>query len=374
MQCIGIDGRFASGVGGLGTFTRGIVRALLQRSDPWNITLFVNSRSNEWLSDFSNSPRLSIVLAPFPHYSLSEQCRFPSIIKASGCDLFFSPHFIAPLFCPVPTIVTVHDLILHHYPNEAGLLRRLAYRFLFASSLRAATAIVTVSESTKRDLLKRHPDSERKLTVSYPGIDEGLVRATENDISRVRQHYHLEKPFLLYVGNCKEHKNVPMLIEAFKQASLPNTDLVLVCGGKECESLVLPEGVRKISEVRGEEFSAFYSAALALVTASLDEGFGLPMVEAMACGTPVLATTCGSIPEICGEHALLVEPITQALSAGIQRIATDPIFRSASALQAASQWVRKYDWNASAATLAALFSKHLSTCPTSAPPLHSPSI
>ncbi len=359
MQSVGIDCRFASGLGGLGTYTRGIVRALLQRDDPWNITLFVASGSKEWLSEFKNNPRLSIVNALFPHYSLSEQFCFPSVIRRSGCDLFYSPHFITPFFCCVPSIVTVHDLILHRYPNEAGFFKRFAYRALFSSSLQRAQVIVTVSETTKRDLLQLYPQHQKKVIVSYPGLDEGLQRANDGDIARIRQRYSLQNPFLLYVGNCKEHKNVPMLIEAFMKANLQGIDLVLVCSGRECASLVLPEGVRRISDVQGEEFSALYSAALALVTASLDEGFGLPMVEAMACGTPVLATTCGSIPEICGEHALLITPTIDSLGAGIRRIATDPELRSSARRDLASKWAKRYDWNQSADILSSQFAKIL---------------
>lgn len=359
MHSIGIDCRFASGVGGLGTYTRGIVRALLERNDPWSMTLFVRSRDDSWLKTLPHSSKTFITEAPFSHYSFSEQFRFPAIIRDSGCDLFYSPHFIVPLSCPVPSVLTVHDLILHHFPNESGILKRLAYRFIFDRAVRSASAIVTVSESTKRELLQHYPETARNVTVSYPGIDAVMKRANDDEIRRIRQHYQFTKPFLLYVGNCKQHKNVPMLIEAFKQARLSNVDLVLVCGGKECSSLILPDGVRRILDVQESDFAPLYSAALGFVTATLAEGFGLPPVEAMACGTPVLATNRGSISEVCGEHATLVSPTVEALASGMKSIVTDVECKTAARLQAASEWAKRYDWTTSAARLATLLHEQL---------------
>ncbi len=351
MNSIGIDCRFASGNGGLGTFTRSLVSALLRRDGSSPFVLFVRSRTEVWLQDLPKIRALRILEAPYEQFSLAEQTRFPARIRSSGCSLLYSPSFNVPLFCPVPFIATVHDLILHRFPNEAGFIRRLAYRLVFGRTVKRARSIIAVSETTKADLVRRYPSCRGKVTVSYPGVSNIFVPASESAVDAVRSKYGLQKPFLLYVGNCKQHKNVPLLLESYRKANLGDIELVLVCGGKECNSLSSYEGVKRISDIETRDFPALYSAALGLVTATLDEGFGLPMVEAMACGCPVLATTCGSIPEVCGEHALLVEPTVAALSVGMQRIVNDLALRSEDRLIAARAWVLRYDWNMTADVL-----------------------
>lgn len=359
MQCVGIDCRFATTLGGLGTYTRSIVHALLQRNDPWKTVLFVRSRNESWLALLPVHENIILCEAPFAQYSFSEQCRFPFLIRASGCDLFYSPSFNVPIFCPVPFVATIHDLILHRHPNQAGFLKRLAYRFIFGRTVRRARSLIAVSEKTKHDLLDFYPHLGDKITVSYPGVGAEFKKASDGSMQTIREKVQLKKPFLLYVGNCKEHKNVPMLLAAFDRAKISGTDLILVCGGKECEQLSLQENVRRIDSVETEDFSALYSAALGFVTATLDEGFGLPMVEAMACECPVLATRCGSIPEVCGDHALLVPPTVNSLSAGMRKIVSDPTLRSPERLDAAALWAKRYDWKTSAERVASLFLREL---------------
>ncbi len=370
MRRVGIDCRFAAAHGGLGTYTRSIVAALFRRNDSLSYVLFVRSMHEDWLHELPKREGVAIIEAPFRQYSVAEQIKFPSLIRHSGSDLLYSPSFNVPLFCPVPFIATVHDLILHRYPNEAGFLKRIAYRFVFGRTVKRASSLIVVSESTKKDLIQSYPSCSQKIEVSYPGVSEIFIPASKEAINSLRLKYGLHKPFLLYVGNCKQHKNVPTLIEAFTKARLQNVDLLLVSGGKECSSLALPAGVRTLSDIDTADFPALYGAALGLVTATRAEGFGLPMVEAMACGCPVLATTCGSIPEICGSHALLVPPAVDALADGMSRIVNDLELRNPSKLAAAREWVKRYDWRKSAEAIASLFLP----CPPSAPPLHSSSI
>ena len=356
---IGIDCRFAAGHTGLGTYTREMVKALLRREDPWSYVLFVSSESEPWVSECALNERVSFQVTPFAHYSFGEQWQLPILIRDAGCDLYYSPHFNVPILCTTPFLCTVHDLILHRYPNQASFLKRLAYRFTFGRAVRNARAIVAVSETTRQDLLHQYPGASEKTRVISPGVSSVLRRVSEERMQSVQSKYGLQKPFLLYVGNCKQHKNVPILLRAFEQADLGSIELVLVSSGRECDAMRLPEHVRRISGVDEHDFPDLYSAALACVTATLYEGFGLPMVEAMACGCPVLATNCGSIPEVCASHALLVEPTVAALAEGMRRIASDSEFRNAERLEAACAFVKKYDWLSSAEQLAGIFAHQL---------------
>lgn len=356
MRHVGIDCRFAGERAGLGTYTRGIVHALLSREDGLAYTLFVRSANEPWIASLPKHPSLTITEAPFRHYSFGEQWSFPSLLRRSGCDLLFFPHFNAPLLCPVPFCITVHDLILHRYPNEAGFLKRLAYRFILASSLRRARCVFAVSEYTKNDVVRFYPYVVGKISVASPGIDPVFFDPVNAVAVRaLRERYGLQRPFLLYIGNCKQHKNVPMLLEAFLMAAIAGTDLVLLCSGKQCDALLTSDAVKRIS-VDDSELQTLLAASSGLVTATFDEGFGLPMVEAMACGVPVLATRCGAIPEVCGEHALLVEPTVPALASGMRSLVHDRMFTDASRLDSARAWVRQYDWKQTATVVAAVFS------------------
>lgn len=361
MQSVGIDCRFASAHAGLGTYTRSMVHALLRRNDPWLYTLFVQSLDEEWLRSLPQSKRCTVKVAPYKPYSFAEQFRFPGLIRAAGCDLFYAPHFNVPLFVRTPFICTVQDLILHRYPNNVGLLKQCAYRCVLGSSVRRARKIVAISRSTADDLHRWYQATSAKTAVISPGVDPLFQRADEKQIAALRQTYKLGRPFLLYVGNCKQHKNVPMLLEAFRHLQVPEIDLVLLSSGKECDGFVLPPHVRRIAAIAESDFPALYSSAAGCVTASLAEGFGLPMAEAMACGCPVLATRCGSLPEVTGDHAVLVEPTVDALAAGMRRLLTDPALRSVERVEAARRWVLRYDWDASAAALASMFSDQLSS-------------
>lgn len=360
MALIGIDCRFGGAYGGLGTYTRELVTALVARKDDWSYVLFVSDRRLEWLKPFQSSPRVRIVEAGFPHYSVAEQLEFPNLIQDAEADLLFFPHFNVPLSCPVPFVCTVHDLILHRFPNESGWLRRLAYRFVLRQALSRARAVCTVSDFTKSDIRSVYGAVfDHKLNVVYPGISPNFVRQSEELQQAFRMKYGLEHPFLLYIGNCKEHKNVGVLVDAYERSGLQGIDLVLLTGGRESAHLRRVKGLRVLSGLADQELPVLMSAALACVTATLLEGFCLPLVEAMACRTPALGTWAGPIPEVCGTHALFVEPTVSGVSEGLRSISMDQSYRSASRLGGAEAWAKAFTWERTAKETASLLSKHL---------------
>ncbi len=364
MPIVGIDCRFGSALAGLGTFTRNLTTELLQRKDGWSYVLFVKSVREEWLSPLLQLG-VDIREAPFAHYSFREQADFPNLIQDAGCDLFHSPHFNVPFFCPIPFTCTVHDLILHRFPNEATLMKRLAYRFVIGSALRNAKHVFAVSESTKADIASFYGSGVRaKTSVTYPGASAAFRPQSKDIQSEVRKRYGLEKPFLLYVGNCKQHKNVRMLIDAFTQAGLPGVELVCVAGGIECAHIGRHKDVRFIPTVPPEDLPALYSAALGCVTATLMEGFCLPLVEAMACRTSVLATNVGPIPEVCGEHALLSEPTVTRFSDAMRTLVLDPSVRFPEKLSSAEKWAARFSWNLTASATAHEFRSILERLPS----------
>jgi glycosyltransferase involved in cell wall biosynthesis len=322
---IGIDCRFAAGQTGLGRYTRGIVTALLARSDPVDYTLFVAALPEPWLQKLQEHfPCTKLRLACFPHYSVAEQLRFPVLLRGSGIEVYFAPHFNVPLLCPVPFVATIHDLILHRFPGGASTLRRVAYRLQMRTTVSRASALLVPSTFTALELGGRYGTSaHRKTTVVGEGVHAHFRPVPPEGIAAVRRRYRLERPFLLYIGSAKLHKNFSLLLEAYREAALHDCDLVLVTADPGEPSL--PTGVRCVADVPDEDLPALLSAAECFVTASLYEGFCLPIAEALACGCPVIASKRAAIPETAAGHATLVEPTVEAFAAALQNPPKRPV-------------------------------------------------
>jgi len=317
MFIVGIDCRFAGGNSGLGRYTRELVFSLLQRQDQIRYVLFVQSAGEAWLQGITHA---RIVPFAAPHYSVREQLLFPRVIKKAGINLLLVPHFNVALFCPVPFVVTIHDLILHRHPGGVSLFKQVAYRFLMRHAVSASSAIISVSDFTKKELATVYGAHVlQKIVTVYEGVSETFHRRPMNEQRDVRLVHKLPDRFFLYVGSNKEHKQVPLLLEAFAKASPHGRSLVLVTCGAESEAWGKQLGVQVLRHVSDTDLPALYSSAEAFVTASVYEGFGLPIVEAEACTCPVIAFRCTSIPEVASPTALLLEPSADALAEALSR-------------------------------------------------------
>ncbi len=295
-----------------------MVSRLLLRRDEWSYVLFVGKGDPSWIG---GSPKADTRVVPIDvdHYTLAEQTLLPDIYRREKIDLLFVPHFNIPYFCPVPAVVTIHDLILHRYPNQASLLRRLAYRTLMYRAVHAARRIIAVSHFTADEVAQVYGSSvKRKTRVVHEGVSSEFTPVTPAEAKPVLDRYGLARPYFLYVGNAKEHKNVPMLLSAYESSGRSDMDLVLVTGGRETKDLLLPPGARLLPFVAEKDLPALYSAATACVTASLYEGFGLPLFEAAACGCPVIGTRSGALPEIAPLGSLIIDPSPAAFAAALR--------------------------------------------------------
>lgn len=359
MKCVAVDCRFASVPAGLGTVTRELTLSLTERSDPWNFVLIVRSQQERWLKPLKSSERIRIVECAAPHYSFAEQWELPRLLRAHHADLLFVPHFNAPFFCPVPFVATIHDLILHRYPGDAPFLKRLAYRLLMRAAVRNAKAILAPSHLTACDITSIYRGGiEKKIRVAHLGVSKEFSPKSVHEQEAVRKKCGLPQKYLLYVSGTKVHKNVPVLLEAFRKAK-PQSALVLLTGGSDDLGSRLQEREILLPVVDQHDLPALYSAAHAAVTATLYEGFGLPMLEAMACGCPVLATNVGSIPEVAGGGgALLVEPTVDAVAAGIRALASmDRMALS----KRGQEWAAQFTWEKTAKQVAEMFTEVLAS-------------
>lgn len=226
-------------------------------------------------------------------------------------DVLFVPAHTLPIVLKpgLKTVVTVHDLGSEFLPKTHQLKQRLYLSFMQKAQLRGATHLIAVSYATKDDLVKRIGINSKKITVIYEGYDKELFKPVKNDL--------LPKTYYLFVGTVQPRKNLERLIRAFKLSDLSNLSHLVIVGSKgwlSDEIYKLPKklGIEKkvkfLGYVPDENMPALYSGAIALIYPSLFEGFGLPILEAQACGCPVITSNISSMPEVAGKGAILVDP------------------------------------------------------------------
>jgi len=294
------------------------------------------------------------------NYSLAEQVRIPFALRREGVTLFHAPHYVLPPLVPCRAVVTIHDCIHLMFPQY--LPSRLALTYARASitlASRRATRVLTVSESSKRDILRFVDVAADKIDVIYNAYDERFgVEPREEEVIRVRERYQLHDEFVLYAGNVKPHKNLERLIEAFnlvRKHGLEHLKLVLI--GDEISKYAalrravhrhqLHKYVRFLGYLPEETLAVMYRLAGVFVFPSLYEGFGLPPLEAMASGTPVVTSNVSSLPEVAGGAALLVDPYDpQAIADGIARVLCDETLRRDLRAKGLAR-ARQFSWEAS---------------------------
>jgi glycosyltransferase involved in cell wall biosynthesis len=241
--------------------------------------------------------------------------------------LFFSPGYNAPVTAPCPFVFTLHDLHHLRVPEDSSVAKRAYYRHIIRPACQRAAFVLTVSEFSKQEIMEWSGVREDKVVNVRNGVGPPFVReGTKHDPGY---------PYLLYVGSTRPNKNLPRLLTAFAISKVLN-EVRLILAGRYClsiESEIERLGLQgKVTARRcdsDEELASLYRGARALVFPSLYEGFGLPVLEAMACGTPVLASNVTAVPEVAGDAALLVDPTdVRAIAEGIERIVQDEELRS----------------------------------------------
>jgi glycosyltransferase involved in cell wall biosynthesis len=288
-----------------------------------------------------------------------EQAEIPLGLIGSRVDLFHAPTFYNHPLIHGRFVVTVHDLILKRFPEFLpSIARRAYYKLMTESAVRGAARIITVSEFTRRDMIEFWESSAPRLRAIPNGVSDSFKPVEDREeLTRVRERYQLPERFILYVGTCKRHKNLPRLLDAY--GTLPATirravPLVLLAQPDprypEVERMIekrrIAGDVRWHWDIPDRDLLVFYTLADFLALVSLYEGFGFPVLEAMACGTPSLAATGGSLEEVGGDAALYVSPHdVDDIRAGLLRLIEDDKLRealTAKGLQRAKQfsWAR----------------------------------
>ena len=325
---------------GIGTYVRNLLRHLARIDTSTEYVLFCQPGDAASVSGLGENFRAVVERAPA--YSFREQLRVPMALRREGIDLFHAPHYVLPGLTPCRSLVTIHDCIHLRFPQY--LPNRFAYAYAWTSlwvASHRSSRILTVSEASKRDILRYFSVPEKKIDVIYNAIDERFGQApAEDDVARVRERYQLNDPFVLYAGNIKPHKNLERLIEAFHTLRRGDFETVklLIIGDEISKYATLRRAVHKyklhkhvrfFGFVPHETLAVLYRLARVFVFPSLYEGFGLPPLEAMASGTPVITSNVSSLPEVVGDAAVLIDPYEpDAIADAMRRVLTDASLRA----------------------------------------------
>jgi glycosyltransferase involved in cell wall biosynthesis len=357
---------------GIGTYVRNVVRHLAQIDRETTYLLFCNPADESALRDLAEN--FVPVVDSSAGYSLREHISLPLKLRSLGAELLHSPHYVRPLFCTIPSVVTIHDCIHLLFPQY--LPNRMAFRyarFVMGSAIRNSSIVFTVSEASRADILRFYPSTDpAKVHVVPNAIDaELLVDPGEAERERVRERYQIRGRFVLFAGNVKPHKNLERLIRAFARVRCQegNEDLRLVVIGDDvsryaslrrtADEAGVRQEVRFFGFVPHETLAALYRMATVFAFPSLYEGFGLPPLEAMACGTPVVTSRISSLPEVVGDGALLVDPYNEDdIAQGIARVLDDEDLR-ARLVERGLERAASYSWARSVRQIHAGYMKAL---------------
>jgi glycosyltransferase involved in cell wall biosynthesis len=346
---IGIDARYIQDhFPGIGRYTFNLTHALAEVSPQDHFVVFYNPALPNTaydLATLASYTNLELVSLTTPTISLAEQYRLPWAIRkyTNSKSLFHSPYYIKPYFgLPCPSVVTIYDVISARYPKYLPSWRaRMGFELTTRLALATSRHILTLSEASKRDLISLYQVRPDQINVTLLAADGHFRPQSPSALATIRHKYHLPQYYVLYLGTNKPHKNLRTLIDAWSvivgklsMAGALRSEISLVLAGREdprypevrhqIRELGLEESVQFVNNVADSDLPALYAGATLFVFPSLIEGFGLPVLEAMACGIPVICSNTSSMPEVTGDAALLVPPIDVAAWVGaINRVLDD---------------------------------------------------
>ena len=362
---IGIDARmYRSSVAGIGRYSQNLIRNLLELDKENEYVLFM---TNEDYREFQKSkaqrpnglshanlklkqnPNVKIQITNIPHFSLSEQTKLPKILEREKLDLMHFLNFNYPVRYRGRFIVTIHDLTLLFYPETArqtNIFKRAAFKYVMKKACQNSEKIIAVSENTKKDIIRVFKVKSQKIKVIYEAVNDG-----ERNKEEIRTN---KEKIILYVGQFRPHKNLPNLVRAFEQVKkeIPAKLVLLGKTDSSCRKLIdnSPEkrDIVMPGFVSNGELASWYKTADVFVFPSFYEGFGLPGLEAMAAGLPVVAAKTSSLPEIYQDAALYFDPFKpQEIADKIKMVLVDENLRQELIVKGKIQ-SQKYSWRRTA--------------------------
>lgn len=376
---IGIDARYIQDhFPGIGRYTFNLTRALAEVAPQQHFVVFHNPalpNTRFDLAVLAAYPNLKLISLSIPTFSLAEQVHLSRVVRTSHAhhpsntenlqspiSLFHSPYFIKPYFgLPCPSVVTIYDVISARYPEYLPSGRaRLVFEITTRLALATSAHVFTLSEASRRDLITLYHVPPAKITVTPLAADDRFQPQPAEAVAAIRHKYGLSQDYVLYLGINKPHKNLKRLLAAWRLCHREHLtgQVPLVIGGawdprysrlkQTVDEFELGEVVHFLGPVPEEDLPALYTGATLFVFPSLYEGFGLPVLEAMACGTPVACSGTSSLPEVAGDAAFFFDPTdVEAIAVTLTRALAEPDLRIALREQGLAR-ARQFSWQQTA--------------------------
>jgi len=376
---IGIDARFYGSLGkGLGRYTQKLIENL-EKTDGQNEYFIFLRREN--FGDYAPAKKnFHKVLADYRWYTLSEQLIMPFVLLKYKLDLAHFMHFNVPVLYPKKFIVTIHDLILIHYPTIRGTtlhpflyrIKFLAYRLAISLAIRRAHRVIAVSEFTRKDILKNYAPKPKKVETIFEACDDFCLTSPKKPAEALKKYglidsYGIIKPYIVYIGNVYPHKNPESLALGYalaKKNKFPDLRLVFV-GGEDyfyqrLKSFIREKNIENViftGRINDHELSTVLRSAVLYGRPSFYEGFELPPLEAMACGVPVICSNHECAREILEDSAYYFDPHDpRDIAKTIEKVLTDNELRQA-LIQKGYAQCKKYSWKRMAQNTLAIYNK-----------------
>jgi glycosyltransferase involved in cell wall biosynthesis len=370
---IGIDARFYGPTGkGLGRYTQEVVDNVIKIDEDNEYVIFLGKENfDEFECD---NKRIKKILIPVRWYTLAEQILMPFYIFRAHVGLMHFPHFNVPLFCPKKFVITIHDLILTKFPTTRATtlgpllykLKNFFYKLTIWAGVKRAKKVIAVSKFTKDDIVRHFKIKPEKIEVIYEGVanlakGRDSLFAAKLETEETLSGYNIKDPFLLYVGNAYPHKNLEGLIDVFLELIKNNSDSRLVLVGKEdyfykrIKEYAEAKNLWKENDLENSKvifpgyvpdakLEILFKRARVYVFPSFYEGFGLPPLEAMAKGCPVVSSNKTCLPEVLGDAAIYFNPgDREEMKSQIEKVISDENLRQ-ELIKKGLEQVKKYSW------------------------------
>ena len=283
-------------------------------------------------------------------------------------DLVFIPSYSAPLFSFGKTVVTIHDLIATRHPEWTTKNQSFRFATVVKYAARKANYIIAVSEASRKDILELTGVAQDKVVVVYSGVDEHFQKLPSEHLIDFTKKYNLQQPFILYVGSIHPRRNIQKLIEAFvhlkKEKQIKHKLILIGLVLQQASQLTkwindsnIAEDILSVGFVSDEDLVKFYNMADLFIYPSLYEGFGFPVLEAMACGTPVITSNVSSLPEVAGNAAILIDPLNvMEMADSIYRLISNSALRQ-EFVERGFERCKQFSWRQAAEETLNLFEK-----------------
>jgi glycosyltransferase involved in cell wall biosynthesis len=357
---VGIDGRMIEDkMHGIARYTLNLLKGILNIDRENQYTLLITNKFP--YRDEMRFDNLRYVYMKAPFVSLYEPIELRRILGEERFDLFHSPSFIPPFYASRPFLMTIHDLTHLTYPD---FRYRFYYKFIITPYIKRAKRIITVSEFSKSEICRAFRLRQENVIVIYNGVEDRFMQVgDERDIPKVRERYGLPDKFILSIGNEKGHKNLKGLLSALK---FINKDYSLVLnlnpGGtieRQAREFGVRERVHFIGYIEDMDMPFLYNAAEVFVLVSLNEGFALPALEAMACGCPAVVSNTASLPEVCRDAAYYVDPYSaNNIAEGINKVLFDLELRN-SLIQKGLERAKQFNWEKASRKMLVLYRREI---------------